>query len=151
VTSTCTPLANWASLALFQPSDTGAWMMTHCPSGGAHPRRQGGERGADLAAGEAVWEGLGRCGWLGEFGYVALSPPTGAANLIDVGVDDNSPDVGGLGTASPDLRPGDVEPGQGRLDQVFGEMSVPGRQQAGRTNQPGAPGLDERGELFVAR
>ncbi len=85
----------------------------------------------------------------GEFGHVALSPPTGAANLIDAG--DNSPDVGGLGTGSPDPRPGDVEPGQGRLDRGFGEMSVPRRQQAGRTNQPDAPGLDERGELFGAR
>jgi len=82
---------------------------------------------------------------------VALSPPARAANLVDVGVDDDPPDVGGLGTGPPDLRPGEVEPGQGRLDQVFGEVSVPGRQQAGRTNQPGVPDLNERGELFVAR
>jgi hypothetical protein len=32
VTSTCTPLANLASSALSQPSDTGAWMTTHRPS-----------------------------------------------------------------------------------------------------------------------
>jgi hypothetical protein len=71
----------------------------------------------------------------GEFGYVALSPPTGAANLIDVGVDGNSPDVGGLGTGSPAPRPGDVEPGQGRLDRGFGEMSVPAvSKQAERTS-----------------
>src|SRR6185437_7093618 len=60
-------------------------------------------------------------------------------------------DVGGLGTGSPHLWPGYVEPGKGRLDQVFGEMSITGRQQASRTHQPGPPGLDERGELFVAR
>jgi hypothetical protein len=82
---------------------------------------------------------------------VTLPPPAGTADLIDVGVDNDSPDVGGLGTGSPHLRPGYVEPGEGRLDQVFGEMSVTGRQQAGRTHQPGPPGLDERGELFVAR
>ncbi len=87
--------------------------------GRAHPGRQGGERGADFAAVEAVGDGLRRCGRLGEFGYMTLAPPTGTADLIDVGVDDNSPDVGGLGTGSPHLRPGHVEPGEGRLDQIL--------------------------------
>jgi hypothetical protein len=52
--------------------------------GGAHPRRRSGERRADLAAREAVREGLGRCGSLGGFGYVTLSPPAGAADLVDM-------------------------------------------------------------------
>src|SRR6266536_5991053 len=38
---TCTPLANLASSALSQPSETGAWMTTHWPPGWrAGPARQ---------------------------------------------------------------------------------------------------------------
>jgi hypothetical protein len=32
MTRTCAPLANWASSALLQPSDTDAWMTIHWPS-----------------------------------------------------------------------------------------------------------------------
>ena len=118
--------------------------------GGAHPGQQGGEHGAHLAVGKAIREGLRRCGRLGRFGYVTLSPVAGPAGLVDAGVDDNSPDVGGLGTGSPHLRPGDVEPGQGPLDQVLGEMSVRGRahlltlntgQDARRVARDGRPGV----------
>ena len=55
--------------------------------------------------------------------------------LVDVGVDDNPPELGGLGSGSPDVRPGHVEPGKGRLDQDCGEVSVPAvSRQAERTS-----------------
>jgi hypothetical protein len=68
-----------------------------------------------------------------------------------VGVDEDAAGVGVWGFGPADLRPGHVHPGKRGLHQVLGQMLIPGRQQAGGSQQSNAASGDERREFLIAR
>ena len=63
-------------------------------------------------------------GWLGDLRQFRRTafPAPGAAAGVDRRVDQDAADVGVLAAGALDARPGDVQLGQGRLDQVLGAV-----------------------------
>jgi hypothetical protein len=68
-----------------------------------------------------------------------------------VRVDDDAPGGRGFRARAAYPRPGHVEPGQGGLHEIFSEVRVAGRQQAGGAQQLDAALGEERRELLVTR
>ena len=79
-------------------------------------------------------------------GVLAAPGPPG---LVDVGAHDHLPGVGLLGAGGVQPRPGDVQLGQGSLDEVLRAVPVTA-QRVGDAPEVGAAGRDEGDELGLA-